>query len=141
MIKSKWIILCMLAMIIMIGAGTIFQQSRPQNEDPGIGPVKNVALGAIDHKMVTDGKKLFTAKCLLCHDLDTKKTGPPLRNITKERKPEYIMNLLVNSVEMQKQDPYVKDLLKKYNNVIMPDPAINQAQARTILEYLRSVAK
>jgi len=42
---------------------------------------------------------------------------------------------------MQKENSIVKDLLKKYNNVPMPDPAITQAQARTILEYLRSVSK
>ena len=76
-----------------------------------------------------------------CRVLDTKKIGPSLRNITKERMPEYIMNLLVNAVQMQKQDPFVKALLKKYNNVLMPDPAITQVQARTVLEYLRSVEK
>jgi len=76
-----------------------------------------------------------------CRVLDTKKIGPSLRNITKERMPEYIMNLLVNAVQMQKQDQFVKDLIKKYNNIAMPDPGLSQAQARTVLEYLRSVAK
>ena len=142
MIKLKWIIYSFLAIIFFVSAGfTITQQTKPQNQDPGVGPVKNVVTGPIDTKMVADGKKIYLAKCVVCHELDTKKIGPPLRNITKERTPEYIMNLLVNAVQMQKQDPFVKDLLKKYNNVLMPDPAISQAQARTVLEYLRSVAK
>jgi len=51
------------------------------------------------------------------------------------------MNLLVNAPQMQKEDPIVKDLFKKYNNVPMPDPGFNQSQARSVLEYLRSVAK
>jgi len=90
--------------------------------------------------MVADGKKIFQAKCIVCHDLNTKKIGPPLKNITKESTPEYIMNLLVNAVEMQKQDHHMLDLLKEYNNIHMPDPGLSQAQARTVLEYLRSVA-
>ena len=140
--KIKWIIFFSLAIVFLVSAGfTIIQQTKPQNQDPGVGPVKNVVTGPIDSKMVADGKKIYLAKCVVCHELDIKKIGPPLRNITKERTPEYIMNLLVNAVQMQKQDPFVKDLLKKYNNVLMPDPAISQAQARTVLEYLRSVAK
>jgi cytochrome c len=141
MSKFKWMIFSSLAVIFLISAGFTFLQTKPQSEDPGVGPVKSVELGTIDNKMVADGKKIYLAKCQVCHELDTKKIGPQLRNITKERKPEYIMNLLVNAVEMQKKDPFVKDLLKKYNNILMPDPAISQAQARTVLEYLRSVAK
>jgi len=142
MFKFKWIIYSFLAVILIVSAGSTVLQSNPQNQDPGVGPVKHVEIGAtIDTKMVADGKKLYLAKCFVCHDLDQKKIGPPLKNIYKERKPEYIMNLLVNTVQMEKQDPAVKDLVKKYNNVLMPDPAITQAQARTILEYLRSVAK
>ena len=139
--KFKWMIFSFLAVIFFISAGSIILQTQPQNQDPGVGPVKNVVIGPIDTKMVADGKKLYQTKCVVCHDLDQKKIGPPLRNITKERMPEYIMNLLVNVVQMQKQDQFVKDLLKKYNNVLMPDPALTQAQARTVLEYLRSVAK
>ena len=142
MIKLKWIIYSSLAIIFFVSAGfTLLQQTNPQNQDPGVGPVKNVVTGPIDDKMVADGKKIYLAKCVVCHELDTKKIGPPLRNITKERMPEYIMNLLVNAVQMQKQDQFVKDLIKKYNNIAMPDHAISQIQARTVLEYLRSVAK
>jgi len=142
MIKLKWIIYSFLAIIFFVSAGfTLLQQTNPQKQDPGVGPVKDVTIGPIDNKMVADGKKIYQAKCVVCHELDTKKIGPPLRNITKERMPEYIMNLLVNAVQMQKQDPFVKALLKKYNNVLMPDPAITQVQARTVLEYLRSVEK
>jgi len=141
MMKFKWIILCLLVAIFFMSAGFTMLQTKPQNQDPGVGPVKNVTTGPIDAKMVANGKKIYLAKCLVCHELDSKKIGPPLRNIAKERMPEYIMNLLVNAVQMQKQDPFVKDLLKKYNNILMPDPAISQAQARTVLEYLRSVTK
>ena len=80
-------------------------------------------------------------QCIVCHDLDQKKIGPALRNVTKQRAPEFIMNLLLNSAQMQKEDPIIKALLKEYNNLPMPDPALNQAKARSVLEYMRSVAK
>jgi mono/diheme cytochrome c family protein len=91
--------------------------------------------------MVGEGKGLFTSKCAMCHDLDAKKVGPTLRTVTKVRKPEYIMNVLLNSAKMQKEDATMKDLVAKYNKVPMPETGLNQVQARSVLEYLRSVAK
>ena len=119
----------------------ITASSVPQDKDHGIGPVKNVELGPLNNKMINEGKGIFNNQCIICHELDQKKLGPPLKNVTKERTPEYIMNLLLNSVQMQKDDPKVKELLKQYNNLPMPDPALNQSKARSVLEYLRSVAK
>jgi cytochrome c551/c552 len=117
------------------------ESSVPQDKDHGIGPIKNVELGPLNKKMIDEGKSIFTNQCVICHEMDQKKLGPPLRNVTKERTPEYIMNLLLNSVQMQKDDPLVKSLLKQYNNLPMPDPALNQSKARSVLEYLRSNAK
>ena len=115
--------------------------SVPQDKDRGIGPIKNVELGPLNKKMIDEGKSIFTNQCVICHEMDQKKLGPPLRNVTKERTPEYIMNLLLNSTQMQKDDPLLKSLLKQYNNLPMPDPALNQSKARSVLEYLRSNAK
>jgi cytochrome c551/c552 len=112
-----------------------------QDQDRGIGPVKKVDLGPLNKKMIDEGKNIFDNKCFLCHDLDQKKIGPTLRNITKERTPEYIMNLMVNYAQMLKEDPILKSTFKKFNNVPMTDPALNQTQARSVLEYLRSVVK
>ena len=103
--------------------------------------ITTVELGTINPKMVSEGKGLYTSKCVVCHELDKNKIGPALRNITKERKPEYIMNAIWNPTEMQKTDPISKSLLKKFKNVPMPDPNLTQTQIRSILEYLRSVAK
>lgn len=115
-------------------------QNNPHGTDLGIGPVKKVELGAIDNKMVDQGKALFNTKCMMCHDMSQKKVGPPLGDITKQRTPEFIMNLLLNTVQMEKENPAMKELFNEYNNIPMPNPALNQQQARSILEYLRSVA-
>jgi cytochrome c551/c552 len=103
--------------------------------------ITKVEIGAINSQMVNAGKGLFTSKCVMCHDLDQKKVGPALRNITKERKPEYFMNVVYNTTKMQKNDPVFKGLIAKFNNVPMPDPNLTEAQSRSLLEYLRSVAK
>ena len=97
--------------------------------------------GAINPKMVNEGKGLYSSKCVACHDLDQKKIGPTLRNVTKDRSPEYIMNVIYNTTKMQKNDPTFKALVVKFKNVPMPDPNLTEAQSRSLLEYLRSVAK
>jgi cytochrome c551/c552 len=84
---------------------------------------------------------IFNSKCILCHELDTKKVGPPLRNIVKDYTPEFILNMMANPLEMQKSDPIVKNLLKQFNNVPMPDQKISQQDALNILDYLRSIVK
>ncbi len=116
---------------------------KPAAKDKGIGPFrdKTVELGPINQKWVSEGKGIFTSKCVLCHELDQKKIGPPLRSITKDRAPEYILNMVVNPTKMQKEDADVKVLIKKYNNVLMTELGISNDQARSILEYLRSVAR
>jgi cytochrome c len=111
----------------------------PQGKDLGIGPVKNVKLGPLDKKMIAEGKMIFTNQCVLCHDFNQNKLGPALKNVTKVRTPEYIMNLLLNSAQMQKENATVKALQKQFNNLPMPDPALNQSKARSVLEYLRSL--
>ncbi len=113
----------------------------PHDKDLGIGPIKKVELGPLNSKMADEGKKLFINKCSVCHDLNQKKVGPPLQDITKIRTPEFIMNLLLNTVQMQQADSTMKILMKEYNNIPMPSPAVDKEQARSILEYLRSVAK
>jgi cytochrome c len=111
--------------------------------DKGIGPFKDQAieLGPINPKWVSEGKGIFTSKCVLCHELDQKKIGPPLRNIAKDRAPQYILNMIVNPTKMQKGDPDVKILIKKYNNILMTELGISNDQARSVYEYLRSVER
>ena len=125
---------------LVIGVG--FSPANPQNDkDLGIGPVKSVEVGPLNKIMSDKGKAIFNSKCIICHDQDQVKIGPALRNLTKVRTPEFIMNLLVNTVQMQKENATIKELIKKYNNIIMTPPMLSQEQARNVLEYLRSMEK
>ncbi len=119
---------------------TAAKDAGKAKENIGIGPIKELKLGAIDAKLAKEGKNIFNSKCMACHRLDTKLVGPPLRNITKQQSPVYIMNYLLNTTEMQKKEPQLKKLIKEYNGIVMPDQGLNKKQARAALEYLRSVA-
>ena len=111
--------------------------SGAEKSDKGIGPIKELKLAAIDQNMVKTGDQLFQSKCALCHTLDQKKVGPPLREEMEEHSPEFIMNLLLNTMEMQQKNEHMKAEVKEFMTV-MPDPKLTQDQARAILEYLRS---
>jgi len=107
----------------------------------GIGPVKSIPLkDVIDEEMATKGKALFTAKvCNSCHMIDQRLIGPALKDVTKRRSPEWIMNMILNPTEMLKNDPIAKALLVEYNNAVMLDQKLTETEARTVLEYLRTI--
>ncbi len=115
------------------------KQKTKMSEDKGIGPVTSVKLGPIDQTMAKKGKSIFQSKCMVCHNLDQRVVGPPLRDVTQIRTPEFIMNMLLNTTEMEQKDPIVKKLLDEYH-VPMTNLNLNKEQARSVLEYLRSVA-
>lgn len=104
--------------------------------DKGIGPITTVKLGPIDSVMAEKGQALFKKQCVTCHLLDKKKLGPPLRDVTKQRPPEFIMNMMLNTDKMEKKDPEVKKLINKYQ-LYMTVLSLTKDQARELLEYLR----
>ncbi len=110
------------------------------DQDKGIGPVKALKLEAISDSLAASGQQIFAKKCTVCHQLDSKKVGPPLRNVAKEQAPEFIMNMILNSDEMEKKDPYIKKLVAQYQTY-MSGLDLNKDQARAVFEYLRSEAE
>jgi cytochrome c551/c552 len=121
-------------------SSTSNQSQYEYPDDNGIGPIKNVKLGAIDPKLVAEGKKIFETKCVACHRLDSKLVGPALGQVAKKNTPEFIMNYLLNTQVMQKKDPILEKLVKEFNGVIMPDQGLTQEQARAMVDFFRSVA-
>ncbi|MDH7603420.1 MAG: cytochrome c [Melioribacter sp.] len=108
----------------------------------GIGPIKeklNIP-PSIDQIMAESGKKIFEEKCIQCHKLDERYTGPALRDVTKRRTPEYIMNMILNPQEMTQKHPEAKKLLGQFATQ-MTFQNVTKDDARKILEYLRSEAK
>jgi mono/diheme cytochrome c family protein len=112
-------------------------------DDPskGIGPVKEVKLEAtINDEMSNKGKAIFEQKCISCHKWNEKLVGPALSGVTKKRKPEWIMNMILNPVEMTQKNPEAQAL---YNQLLvqMTYQDVTQDDARNLLEYFRSMDK
>lgn len=109
----------------------------PVELEQGIGPIRDLALGPIDHELAEEGEKAFVTKCSACHKLEDRYVGPELGQVLSRRRPEFVMNQILNSNEMVQRHPVVKELLAQYYTP-MPVQVTDQAEARAILEYLRS---
>ncbi len=97
-----------------------------------------VKLGPIDKNLAKKGEEIFEMKCSACHKIDEKYIGPPIRGVTKRRKPEWIMNMILNPVEMTQKDPIAKQLLAEYL-IQMTFQNVSKEDARALLEYFRSI--
>lgn len=106
----------------------------------GVGPIKSVTIGDLDEAMAKEGEEIFTKNCSACHKVDSRFVGPALAGVTERRKPEWIMNMIMNPEAMVKEDPVAKELLAEYL-APMANQNISEDQARKILEYFRKIDK
>ncbi len=108
------------------------------DDGKGIGEVKNVTLNTpLEQERVSRGKAIFEMKCSACHKLtDQRVVGPGWAGITKNRKPEWIMNMITNVDVMLDQDAEAQKLLELCL-VRMPNQNVSIGDARDILEFMR----
>lgn len=132
---KKLIFVAILFSAILV-SGIWLQGCGDDNEEIGVGPVKKVELGALDNALADKGKVIFDSKCVACHKLDEKLVGPPLKDVTKRRKPEWIMNMILNPEQMTKENLEAKKLFGQYLTQ-MTFQNVTEDEARSILEYLR----
>ncbi len=106
--------------------------------DKGIGPIKEIQLNEkIDKAMSKKGKALFTTKCSACHKIDERYAGPALKDVTKRRAPEWIMNMMLNPAEMIEKNETAAALFGEYL-IPMTFQNVTKEEARLILEFFRS---
>ena len=103
----------------------------------GIGPIRHLELAAVDPALAAEGAEVFRVKCSACHKLEERYVGPPLGDVTEQRTPEFIMNMILNPEEMVARHPVVKAMLAQYYTP-MPDQQLSEQDARAVLEYLRA---
>ena len=105
----------------------------------GIGAVKNVTLKTpIEQDRVGRGLAIYEMKCSACHKLtEVRVVGPGWKDVTKRRKPEWIMNMITNVDVMLDKDPEAQKMFELCL-VRMPSQNISIGDARDILEYMRS---
>jgi mono/diheme cytochrome c family protein len=106
----------------------------------GIGPITSVELGAeVDAELAAAGEEVYTQMCTACHKPVEKYIGPAPKGILERRSPEWIMNMILNPVEMVEKDPIAKALLIEYNGAPMANQNLTEDQARAVLEYFRTL--
>jgi mono/diheme cytochrome c family protein len=122
------------------GSNPMAAAEEMKDDGKGIGPVKNAEIGAtIDEKMAAHGDSLFQAKCTACHRFAAEKyVGPGLKGVTKRRKPEWIMNMILNPAEMTQKDPTAKELLATHLTQ-MTNQNVAEPDARAIYEWFRKM--
>lgn len=90
------------------------------------------------HDWVISGQGIYELKCQSCHKLsDERVVGPGWKDVTKRRKPDWIMNMITNVDMMLETDPEAQKLLEQCL-VRMPNQNISKPEAREILEFMRS---
>jgi mono/diheme cytochrome c family protein len=104
----------------------------------GLGQITTVTLNTpLEQERIGRGKAIFDMKCSACHKLtDQRVVGPGWKDVTKRRKPEWIMNMVTNVEVMLDQDPEAQKLLELCL-VRMPNQNISIGDARDILEFMR----
>ena len=108
------------------------------NDGKGIGQVKDVTLNTpLEQDRIPTGKAIYEMKCQACHRLDDQRVvGPGWKDVTKRRKPEWIMNMITNVDVMLDQDAEAQKLLELCLTR-MPNQNVSVGDARDILEFMR----
>mgnify|MGYP006190034885 CR=1 FL=1 len=107
----------------------------------GVGPVtEDVVLEeTVNPDLALKGEAIFKANCMACHRTDKKYVGPPLKGITERRRPEWIMNMIMDPHGMTQNDPLARELLMEFNGSPMANQNITKEEARQLVEYFRSL--
>ncbi|MCF6361530.1 MAG: cytochrome c [Cyclobacteriaceae bacterium] len=109
-------------------------------DDKGIGPINSVIFDeTINEEMAKAGEVLYGQMCSACHKIDVNFIGPAQKGVLERRSPEWIMNMILNPQEMVEKNATAKSLLEEFNNVEMTDMGLTEEQARSVLEYFRTL--
>ena len=104
----------------------------------GVGPITNVILeDKVNISMANSGEKLFNQLCTSCHMINEDYIGPAMSGIIDRRSPEWIMNMILNPIQMLKEDPIAIELLEEYDFEYMYNQNLLEEEVREILEYFR----
>jgi cytochrome c2 len=105
--------------------------------EQGLGPIRDLQLGPIDEELAEEGQEAFVMKCSACHKVEARYVAPMLGDVLSRRRPEFVMNMMLNATEMVARHPETQKLLAEFFTP-MPVQVTDQSEARAILEYLRS---
>lgn len=86
------------------------------------------------------GQAIFEQKCKSCHTIGGGRTiGPDLKGITRQRKRDWLIRVIVSPKELLAQeDPLLKQLVQEYDGLIMPNIGLSPEEAEEVLAYLEA---
>lgn len=115
--------------------GTSAQTGESPDGDKGVGPITHVDVAALDMSRAGEGAELFQVKCTACHKIEEKYIGPALTGVTTRRKPEWIMNMILNPDVMVKEDETARGLLAEFL-APMTNQNLTEEEAKLLLTFL-----
>jgi cytochrome c len=119
---------------------TLEEAEKDWQSNIGIGPIASFELPTeIDQELADSGKLVYEAKCTACHKPDKQFIGPAPKDILARRTPAWVMNMIMNPEEMIQKDPIARQLLIKFNGAPMANQSLTEAEARSVLEYFRTL--
>lgn len=106
----------------------------------GVGPITAVSLDPeINIDLAKKGEDIYNKMCLACHRVGKKFIGPAPNGILERRSPEWVMNMILNPDGMVKEDALAKELLQEFNGAPMSNQGLTEIQARSVLEFFRTL--
>jgi protein SCO1 len=106
-------------------------------------PVQQATAGGTDGRAMANfdiGKYMFGRDCVACHTIGHGDSlGPDLLGVTHLRTETWLLRMIQTPDEvLDGHDPVATALLKKYNNLRMPNERMGDADAARILDYLQA---
>lgn len=102
----------------------------------------SVFAGVFEGGNADNGKKLFIGNCASCHKItDEMSTGPGLKDVDKRwaGKDALIVKWIQNPpAVIASGDAYVKNLVAKFNGVVMTPQAVTEAEIKDIMAYIKA---
>lgn len=113
-------------------------KNQPETHGPELKESDITITNPLNAEWLTGGKSIYELKCQSCHRLTEEKlVGPGWKDVTKRRKPLWIMNMITNVEMMLETDPEAQKLLEQCM-VRMPNQNLGKDDARKVLEFMRS---
>jgi protein SCO1/2 len=86
------------------------------------------------------GRYVFVRDCAACHTVGQgDKVGPDLLGVTRVRDHQWLVRIIQEPEQLLKEnDPIATALLKKYNNVRMPNLSVNNDELNLLISYFQA---
>jgi mono/diheme cytochrome c family protein len=129
--------------ILFIGAFMFarYLYSLPTHKDTVTGPIATTDSQKGDIGSARgDGKMLFQDNCASCHSIIKDLTGPALGGVEDRIKDKKLLYAWIRNSQavLKTGNPYFKDLVKRYDNVIMTSFSnLSDEEIAAILHYIK----